>query len=429
MADVLDSDFEAVAIQALDDLWLPVFVRNHPFLDRMTMKKAGGTGYRIPVETGPGGGASGDFADSLANSAENGFTGAGFTVNPAIVYGNTRIQWQRQPYSDTPQSPVDIALNSTKNAMEIATENLANMLLGQSTGTAGAYAQISSATNTSGSIWDIVLTLQTDAPKFNIGQVAVTKATNTTALDAGSGKVLGVNAIAGIITVDAGATGFTPTATHYIGLQGQLLSLTDTSGQYASVLQWVPTVDNRTSGVPSVSPFLGVTRTAQSNVAAVSGWAFDGTGVPIFQAVYGTAAYMANASKLARPDCLYVNPLVLPKMAQECDAKVRYDMSSTKGVEVEFAGFEVVLPTGKCDVMAEPSVPVNQMLLSKSGSWEFAPPGGGNIFRPATNGKLIVDSYTGNESRCTVMATGFFGCNELISNAWIKVGTPNGLKF
>jgi hypothetical protein len=69
------------------------------------------------------------------------------------------------------------------------------------------------------------------------------------------------------------------------------------------------------------------------------------------------------------------------------------------------------------------------MLLSKSGSWEFAPPGGGNIFRPATNGKLIIDSYTANESRCTVMATGFFGCNELISNAWIKVGTPTGLKF
>jgi hypothetical protein len=74
-------------------------------------------------------------------------------------------------------------------------------------------------------------------------------------------------------------------------------------------------------------------------------------------------------------------------------------------------------------------MPVNQLLLSKSGSWEFAPPGGGKIFQPATNGKLIIDSYTGNESRCTVMATGFFGCNEPVSNAMIQVGTPSGLNF
>lgn len=428
MANVLGTDLNAVAIESLDDLWLATFVRNHPFLDRLTIKKAGGTGYRIPVQTGPGGGASGDFADSLANSAANGFTGTGFTVPPAIAYGTTRIQWQEQPYSETPQSPVDIALNSTKNAMELATENIANMLLGQASGVAGAYAVISTATNTSGNIWDLLLTVNSDAAKFNLKQVIVSKATATSALDAGSATILGVNPIAGIITVDTGAT-MTPTAAHIIGLQGQLPSGTDTTGLFPSVLQWVPTVDNRTNGVPTTTTFLGVDRSASSFVPAVSGWAFDATGVPLFQGVYGTAAYMHNASALAKPNCLFVNPLVLPKMAQECDAKIRYDMASTKGVEVEYAGFTVVLPTGKCDVLAEPSMPVNQMLLSKDGTWEFAPPGGGKIFQPATNGKLIIDSYTSNESRCSVMATGFFGCNELISNALIKVGTPTGLNF
>jgi hypothetical protein len=428
VADVLGAELNAVAVQSLDDLWLPTFVRNHPFLDRLTMKKAGGTGYRIPVQTGPGGGASGDFADSLANSAANGFTASGFTVPPAITYGTTRIQWQQVPYSETAQSPVDIALNSTKNAMELATENLADMLMGQASGAAGAYAVISSAANTGGNIWDLTLTVPTDAAKFVENQVITKKATASAALDAGSSTVKGVNAISGVITVDTGATQ-TPTANDIIGLQGQLPSGTDTTGLFPSVLQWIPTVANRTGGVPNTSPFLGVTRTAQSNVAFVSGWAFDGSKVPIFQAVYGTAAYMTNASKLAKPDCLYVNPLVLPKMAQEIDAKIRYDMGSTKGVDVEYAGFTVVLPTGKCDVMAEPSMPVNQLLLSKSGSWEFAPPGGGKIFQPATNGKLIIDSYTGNESRCTVMATGFFGCNEPVSNAMIQVGTPSGLNF
>src|SRR6478609_8779589 len=182
MANVLSSEVEAVAIEALDDLWLPTFVRSHPFFDRIARKKAGGTGYRIPIETGPGGGASGNFGTSLTNSAANGFTAAGFTVPPAICYGTTRIQWQDQVYSATPQSPVDIGMNATKNALELGVENLANMLLGSSSGAAGAYAVISTATNTTGNIWDLLLTVNTDAAKFNLQQVIKTKATATAAL-------------------------------------------------------------------------------------------------------------------------------------------------------------------------------------------------------------------------------------------------------
>jgi hypothetical protein len=431
MTDVLGADLNAVAIESLDDLWLPIFVRSHPFLDRLTIKKAGGTGYRIPVETGPGGGASGQFGDSLANSAANGFTGAGFTVPPAIVYGTTRIQWQDQAYSETPQSPVDIAMNSTKNALEIATENLANMLLGSTSGAAGAMAVVASVSG--GPIYDIVLTVPTDAAKFSIGQVISGKDTATGALITGTGTLLGVNPVGGIITADAGSTGFVPDAGDIIGLQGQLPETTDTSGLFPSVLQWVPPASLRTAGVPTTSPFLGVTRTSSSNVPAVSGWAFDGSSTPPFQAVYATAAYMSNASALAKPDTLFVNPLVGPKMAQSCDQKIRYDMRSVNGVEVEFAGFTIVLPTGKCDVLLEPSMPATFMLLTKSGTWEFAPPNGGKIFRPATNGKMIIDDFGNtsnlNQSRCTVMATGFFGCNNLMSNAVITTGLGTGLNL
>jgi hypothetical protein len=176
-----------------------------------------------------------------------------------------------------------------------------------------------------------------------------------------------------------------------------------------------------------------VTRSASSNVPAVSGWAFDGSSTPVFQAVYATAAYMQNASALAKPDTLFCNPLVGPKMAQSCDQKIRYDMKSVNGVEVEYAGFTIVLPTGKCDVLLEPGMPANQMLLSKSGSWEFAPPGGGKIFRPATNRKMIIDDFGNtsnlNQSRCSTMATGFFGCNNLMSNAIITVGLGTGLNL
>ncbi len=432
MTAVLSVDLDAVAVESLDDLWLATWVRNHPFLDRLAIKKAGGSGYRIPVYTGPGGGASGNFGNSLGNSAANGFTGVGFKVDPAIAYGTTRIQWQDQAYSETKESPVDIAVNSAKACLELNTENIADMLIGSSTGAAGSYAQIASVSGPTGSLYLLTLTVQTDAPKFNLGQVVVSKLNASAALDTGFGIVTGVNAVGGQIELDVGATGMVPAANHIIGLQGQLPSGTDTSGLFASVFQWVPPAANRTAGVPG-GTFLSVPRGTSSNVIAVSGWAFDGSSVPIFQAVYASAAYMQNASKLAKPDTYLVNPIVLVKMAQECQQEIRYDMKSVNGVDVGFAGFTIVLPTGKCDVLSEPSMPVNQTLLTKSGSWEFAPPNGGKIFRPATNGKMIVDDFGDssgrNQSRATTMATGYFGCNELPSNACITVGVGTGLNL
>jgi hypothetical protein len=277
----------------------------------------------------------------------------------------------------------------------------------------------------------LLLTVNTDAAKFNLQQVIRTKATATSALDAGTALVTGVNPIGGIIRVLV--SGLTPTANHIIGLQGQLPETTDTSGLYPSVLQWIPPAANRTAGVPTTTTFLGVDRSGASFVPAVSGWAYDGSSVPIFQAVYATAAYMANTSALAKPDTFLVNPLVLPGMAKQCDQKIRYDMKSTSGVDVEFAGFTIVLPTGKCDVLAEPSMPATQTLLMKAGTWEFAAPAGGGerFFHPATNGKMIIDDFGSdtslNQSRCSVMATGFFGCNSPISNAVITVGLGTGL--
>lgn len=430
MAAVLSSELDAIAVETLDDIWLASFVRSHPFLDRMARKKAGGSGYRIPVQTGPGGGASGGFGDSLANSAANGFTGTGFQVLPAIAYGTTRIQWQDQAYSDTPQSPVDIAMNASKNCLNLNTENLANMLLGSVSGAAGAYAVVDTATLVTGTFYRLLLTVQTDASKFNLEQVVQAKATSSSALKSGYGIVKGVNAVGGSIYVDVGATGLVPAAGDIIGLQGQLPSGTDTTGLFASVLQWVPPAANRTNGVPG-GTFLTVDRSEASNVVAVSGWAFNGSSVPVFQAVYAASAYMQNNSKLAKPDTYFVNPLVLVKMSQECGQDIRYDMKSVNGVDVGFAGFTIVLPTGKCDVLSEPSMPITQTLLTKSGTWEYAPPGGGEIFRPATNGKMIIDDFGDssqkNQSRCTTMSTGFFGCNDLTNQAVITVGLGTGL--
>jgi hypothetical protein len=420
--NIESTNLQNILVQSLHDMFLPIFVKNHPFLDRMRKVTAGGSGYRIPIMTGPGGGAGGDFVTSLANANSDGSTNQGFVPVPAQVYGHELINWESQPYTDTPQSPVNVAVLATKNAMNAATDNLASMLLG---GGFGVLGKILSATNTSGTLWTIVFTVPSDAIKFNEQNVIVQKVTPTTSgLTTGTGFVTGVNQIQGSIEIDTQGSGFTPAATNVVGLQGQLLADTTPTG-FQGTQAWVPPVASRTNGIVG-DTFLGVPRTLASNAVFTSGWAWNGAGLPLFNAIQAAAGYMSNY-KDAKPDTLYCNPLALPKLSIECDQKIRYDMKSVSGVETGFAGFEIVTPAGKVDVLAEPAQPSNQLLLTKASSWVFASPKG-KIMGPATNGKILIDSYgTANVSRASVLATGFFGCDNLAAAANITIQAPSGL--
>ena len=326
MAAIESTNLQNILVQSLHDMFLPIFVKNHPFLDRMRKVTAGGSGYRIPIMTGPGGGAGGDFVTSLASANSDGSTNQGFVPVPAQVYGHELINWESQPYTDTPQSPVNVAVLATKNAMNAATDNLASMLLG---GGFGVLGKILSATNTSGTLWTIIFTIPSDAIKFNEQNVIVQKVTPTTSgLTTGTGFVTGVNQIQGSIEIDTQGSGFTPAATNVVGLQGQLLADTTPTG-FQGTQAWCPPVASRTNGIVG-DTFLGVPRTLASNAVFTSGWAWNGAGLPLFNAIQAAAGYMSNYRD-AKPDTLYCNPLALPKLAIECDQKIRYDMKSVSG--------------------------------------------------------------------------------------------------
>jgi len=423
MSAVSDSNLNAIMVEALDRMKLNVFVRNHPFLDDLDLSKEGGSGYRIPVFTGAGGGKSNSFTNALANAASNGFTATGFSVTSAVQYGITKIQWVDQAYSDAPQSPVDVATTSTENAGLAATENLVNMLLGDSSGIAGAEATISSNTNPTGNIYTLHLTVMTDAAKFAQGDVIVSKANAAASLDSGTASVVGVNQVNGDITVDGGGT-WTPTNAHVIGLQGQLQSGASLGNLFAPTSLWVPPVSARTSGIPTTTSFQGVTRDYTSNVAFVSGFAYDGSNQTIVQAIQNASAIQYAVSKESASNVAYLNPTALAKAAQEIQTQVRYDLKSNKA-DVYYGRITVMGAGGPIDLVSEPSQPMTAVLMSKRGTWEFAKPKNGDILMPATNGKMIIDNFSGNESRAAVMATGYFGCNNLAAQCNLTISNPS----
>jgi hypothetical protein len=423
MAVLSDTNLNSILVESLNDYFPAVFAKNHPFLDRMAKKKAGGSGFRIPVQTGPGGGAGGDFALSLAGAATNGFTAVGFTPLPANVFGHELIDWNQQPYSDTPQSPVATNVAAMKNAVTACTDNLASMLLG---GGYGVMSTISSSTHPSGTLYKLILTVPTDAQKWNQENNGVSKALPASAsLDAGTFEVVGVNQIEGSILVDAGSSGWTPTDGHVIGLYGQLVAGTSPTG-FQGAFAWVPRAAQRTLGVVG-DTFLGVDRTGDSNVVFTSGWAYDGRGLPIYNVMQAAAA-AASPYKEAKMDTAYCNPLLLSKLAIECNAQVRIDMPArSPGLTTGFSGFTIVTAAGPIDVLAEPAMPSDAILMTKADTWVYAAPKGGELVRPCTNGKMVIDNFDLNQSRVSCMSTGFFGNENLAASAVITIATPSGL--
>ena len=417
MADVIVSEINTILIESLADLVPEAFFRSHPFLDRMGKESAGGSASRFPVITGAGGGASATFEDALANANVGGGTTAAFVVPPAQGFGIEIIDWSSEPYTNGEQSPIKMSILASKNAVEKCSDDLASNLLGMGY---GVLFTCLTATNTSGHLWDLVLTVPSDAGKVNLEDQLVQKVTPATAgLTTGLAEVVGVNEIFGTVTVDVGTSGMTPTAGYVFGRQGTLLPDTTPTG-FQGAFAWCPPKSSRTNGVVG-GTFLGVDRSSSSQVVSTSGYAYDGAGAPVTNLIQQVCGVMA-ARKNAKPDTIYVHPSALPKLAIELDQKVRTDMKDTQG-RAGFAGFDYTTAAGVVQVLAESAMPSNLLLICKASNWKFRSPKG-KLVSPTKPGQMIIDSYDHNVSRIALTATGFFGNIDMSSVAVITIATP-----
>jgi hypothetical protein len=384
----------------------------------MRKATAGGSGYVIPFQTSAGGGSGATLEDALAGTSGAGVF-EGFRPKPFACFGNANIDWTQQPFTDTPQSPMDLATIAMKNASYNAIDDLAYRIF--STGH-GDRMTIAQADSLGSNVWKLTATVQSEAARFQLGQIVGQIVANYASIDGGSGEVVGVNDIDGSILIDVGSSGLTPTAGRHIGLDGELSVAVTSNG---GVFGYCPPAAARTAGVPG-DTFLGVVRTASSNIVAVAGYAFDVSGKPLTQAVNSVAGKMAKFAE-ATPDTVYVNPENLPRFANETNTSVVYIKANQKDVEVFYSGFRLATPAGVLEVLGEPGMPSDKMLITKAKAWVYATPAskGGKLAGPATGSQLMVPSYDHNVSRVSLLSTGFFGCTNLLAAAVLTIDAPS----
>lgn len=413
MADLLSANNQKVLIETLDKVFPALFVEKHPFLDRMARETAGGSGFLIPFQTSSNGGSGSTLEAAIAGSDGAG-TFEGFRPKPAVAFGNAIIDHTQAPFMDTPQSPMDLATIAMKNASYNCIQDLAYKLFG--TGH-GDRLTIGTATSLGGNLWKIIPTQQSAAARFVLGDIVGQIVANYSSIDSGEGTVIGVNDIEGSLEIDVGSSGLTPAQGKHLGLTSEL-STTVTG--FAGVFGFCPVVSVRTNGVVG-DTFLGVTRTAASNVAAVSGYAYSATGLPLLQAISRVAARMSRWEE-STPDTVYVHPDQISKYQMETNQQTVNIKARSTDVDIFYSGFTVNTAAGALDVLPEPAMPSDQMLITKAKSWVYAMPKAmGKLAGPATGNQLVIPSYDHNVSRVSLMSSGFFGCRNLLASAAVQI--------
>ena len=172
---------------------------------------------------------------------------------------------------------------------------------------------------------------------------------------------------------------------------------------FAGLPAWCPAWTSR----PLSGTFNNVVRGTFG--VASDGFAIDGRGRPINDAINALASNMANLENSQGLNLGVCNPVTLGKIAAAFDTKSRSDYRAKGDPDVYFTGITITTPAGTIEMFPEPGCPTNQVFLTNGDNWVFGTPTGGNPFRPGASfdGRMFVQDYNSPQARCAVACQGF----------------------
>lgn len=345
-------------------------------------KDQSGDGIKVPFKGSIGGGQGGTAATAYAN-ATNARKYAFNPVPPFKCYGESIVDLSQDAFTRGKEnSVVPLLMDEAKTAMDSCKIQLDAALGSDGSGTLGT---IKTATNTSGSNWDLVLTLASDINHFFPDQVLVGKATGFAAsLDAGSAKVTAVTA--SLNTISVVVSGMTPTAGHVIGVQGTMAASTAIV-TFAGIPAYIPPIRG---GVRTLGTLFGQSQSIDERRCA--GSALDAASISMGTLDgIGKLAHMVAQVPGAHPDMLPMSFATLGKIQSQLQTQAVYDDVQGKEIGVFYKLPFIQGPTGPMYMVPSANWPDDLVGVLTSDSWTLGSPGN-KPFVPATaKGDIFVD--------------------------------------
>ena len=322
--------------------------KDNPFLAMVAKyEDFGGENLKLPIKYGIPQGRSATFADAQANKTNTQLKA--FLLTRVSDYSLASIQNETiEASKGNANAFMEAATVEIDGAIESATRSLAIACYGDGS---GAIGQVLATTS---SVATFTLKQIDDVTNFEVGMQLKLNATKTGSSGTLSTAVTvdGINRDTGVITLSASAS---LTADHFIYQEG------DYDAKIKGLNAWVPS-----SAPGSTDSFFGVNRS--SDATRLGGIRFDGSSLPIEEALIGGASRVAREG--GKPDVCFMNYSNFADLEKALGSKVSYvDVKASP--EIGFRGILVHGPRGPIKVIPDQNCPKDVAFMLQMDVWKL----------------------------------------------------------
>ena len=317
--------------------------KDNPFLAMISKyEDFGGENLKLPVKYGIPMGRSATFADAVANKTASQLKA--FLLTRKSDYAIASIANETiEASKGNANAFIEAATFEIDGAIEAATRSLAVSLYGDGSGQIGVVGALATTTASNDTV--TLATIQ-DITNFEVG-MQLNFGTATT-----NKKIDSINRDTGVFILDA-ASGATTTEAIYVD--------GDKDNMLTGLGGWLPS-----SAPGSTDSFFGVNRSSDST--RLGGIRFDGSSLPLEEALIGAAARVAREG--GKPDVCFINYNNFGDLEKALGSKVSY-VDVKVNPEIGFRGILIHGPRGPIKVVPDQNCPNGVAYLLQMDVWKL----------------------------------------------------------
>ena len=226
-----------------------------------------------------------------------------------------------------------------------------------------------------------------DITNFEVGMSLNVAATATGAIR-GNFTTAGNTGVISAIDRDAGTITLSVNTHADVAINDFLFQKGDAQGggstarKVSGLEAWCPTA------APGATAFFGVDRTA--DVTRLGGNRFDGSALPIEEALIGGAARVAREG--GSPDVCMVDFATFSNLEKALGSKVVYDEAKARDVDIGFAAISLRGPRGTIKIVPDQNCQPNVAWMLQMDTWSLNTLGEAPMFLDLDNNRMLRES-------------------------------------
>ena len=329
--------------------------KDNPFLAMVAKyEDFGGENLKLPIKYGNPMGRSATFGTAQSNVT--GGSIKAFLLTRIKDYAIAQIENEvLEASKGNANAFLEAAVFSIDGAIQAATRSLAVALYGNGKGSIGIVSTSDSTT--------ITLATTQDITNFEVDMKLI--ASN---VESGTGtglataqSVTGINRDTGVLTMSGNPSTGGFDASDYLFVEGDYATDSTALLKVSGIDAWLPS-----TAPTSTDSFFNVNRSA--DVDRLGGIRFDGSSLPLEEALIGAAARAARAG--GKPDYCFMNYSNFADLEKALGSKVSYVEKNIKP-EIGFRGILIHGPRGPINVIPDQNCPNGVAYMVQMDVWKL----------------------------------------------------------